>query len=115
MAQGVARVLKVLLICSDEAVKIDRVVNRDLVTVELAKQHLHQRYNENLAKWSKLYAQQWQEWVVAAGTLPASEPVDFWRSELYDVVIDTYSANRDETLAKVLDALKKKAPPNQNQ
>jgi cytidylate kinase len=115
MAQGVPAVLKVLLICSDEAVKIDRIVNRDLVTVAVAKEHIHERYNENLAKWSKLYAAQWQEWVVDPGTLPASEPIDFWRPELYDIVIDTFSVNRGEVLGKVLDALKKKTPPNQDQ
>lgn len=110
MAQGVAGVLKVLLICSDEAVRIDRIVNRDEVTVEDAKKHINQRYQENLGKWAKLYGEQWQEWVVAAGTVSQSEPIDFWRPDLYDVVIDTYSTNREETLQKVLDALKKESP-----
>jgi cytidylate kinase len=115
MAQGVPAVLKVLLICSDEGVKIDRIVNRDMVTVNSAKDHIHQRYSENLAKWSRIYAKEWQAWVVKAGTLSASEPIDFWRPELYDVVIDTYAVNQEQTLNKVLNALKKKTPPNHQQ
>lgn len=109
MAQGVPDVLKVLVICSSEAVRIDRIVNRDNVTVEEAKEHIHTRYNDNLTKWSALYAKEWEEWVVKSGKIPASDPIDFWRPEIYDVVIDTYSFSKEETLQKVLDALIKKA------
>jgi len=110
MAQGVQGVLKVLLVCSDEAVRIDRIVNRDGVTVATAKKHIHGRSQENLAKWSRLYAPQWQAWVVEAGKVTKSDPIDFWRPDLYDVVIDTYSTNKEQTLKKALDALKKETP-----
>jgi cytidylate kinase len=108
VAQNVPGVLKILMTCSDEAIKIDRLVNRDSITVEVAKEHIHKRYEENLGKWSRLYAKEWQEWVVATGKVSQAEPIDFWRPDLYDVVIDTYSTNREQTLAKVLDVLKKK-------
>lgn len=109
MAQGVPDVLKVLVVCSNEAVRIDRIVNRDNVSVEEAKEHIYTRYTDNLTKWSSLYANEWKEWMVESGKVPASDPIDFWRPEIYDVVIDTYSFNREETLQKVMDALIKKA------
>ncbi|HCR81723.1 MAG: hypothetical protein UX28_C0001G0085 [Candidatus Pacebacteria bacterium GW2011_GWA1_46_10] len=110
MAQGVKGTLKVLLTCSDEAVRIDRIVNRDGVTIETAKKHIHKRSQENLAKWARLYAPQWQEWVVETGKVTKSDPIDFWRPDLYDVVVDTYSTNSKQTLNKVLDALKAPSP-----
>lgn len=108
MAQGVSGVLKVLVFCSDDSVRVDRIVNRDQVTVAEAKAHLGQRYQENYSKWSRMYAEQWQEWVVGAGIRPKNEPIDFWHPDLYDVTIDTFSNNQEQTLHAVLDALKKK-------
>jgi len=107
LAQGVKNVLKVLVFCSEDAVRIDRIVNRDQISVDEAKTHIHQRYQDNLTKWSRMYAPEWQEWVVAGGKASASDPIDFWRSDLYDLVIDTYSTNKEQTLQKVLDAIKK--------
>ena len=107
VAQGVDGVLKVLMICSDDSVRIDRIVNRDTVNVEEAKQHIHQRKEKNEAKWRRMYAQQWNDWVVAAGKATASDPIDFWRPDLYDIVIDTYSTNQQQTLEIVLNAIKK--------
>jgi cytidylate kinase len=106
VAQQVPGTLKVLMICSDDAVRIDRVVNRDKVTADVAKTNMAKRYHNNLTKWQRMYAEQWQEWVVAPGTLEKDEKIDFWVPKLYDVVIDTYSTNQQQTLAKVLDALK---------
>lgn len=110
MAQGVEGTLKVLLICSEDAVRIDRIVNRDEVSVEEAKQHIDERYQKNLQKWSEMYRQEWQDWVVQAGTVKADDPIDFWRPDLYDIVIDTFSNNKQKTLQIVLDAIE----PNQN-
>ena len=108
MAQGVKGTLKILLICSEDAVKIDRIVNRDAVTVDKAKHNISQRYKENLQKWSRMYSKEWKKWVVDAGKVKEKDPIDFWRPDLYDVVIDTYSLNKEQTLRKVLNALKKK-------
>jgi cytidylate kinase len=109
MAQQVPGVLKVLMICSENAVRVDRIVNRDDISVDAAKKHLHERYENNYTKWKRMYADQWQQWVVAAGTRSAEDPIDFWHPDLYDVVIDTYSHNKEETLQMVLDAIEKKA------
>lgn len=108
LAQGIPQVLKVLVYCSDDAVRIDRIVNRDDVSVDEAKEHIHQRYEDNLAKWSRMYRQEWEEWVVGAGKAKSGEKIDFWKPDLYDLSIDTYSISREETLAKVLVSLQRK-------
>lgn len=105
LAQKVPKVLKVLMICSDEAVKIDRVVNRDGIGVQEAKDNMKARYDQNLSKWSRLYEKEWSEWVVAAGVMKPSEPIDFWNPALYDLVVDTYSHNKEASLQLVLDQL----------
>ncbi|AKM81085.1 MAG: hypothetical protein UT13_C0001G0124 [Candidatus Pacebacteria bacterium GW2011_GWF2_38_9] len=107
MAQNVPGTLKVLMTCSDDAVRIDRIVNRDDVDVEEAKRSIHDRYQGNLEKWQRVYSKEWQEWVVETGKLPKSAEIDFWRPELYDLVIDTFSNNKEKTLRLVLDAIKK--------
>jgi len=107
MAQNVPGTLKVLMICSDDAVRIDRIVNRDGVDVQEAKKSIQDRYQKNLAKWQRMYHQEWKEWVVETNKLPESAEIDFWRRELYDLVIDTFSNNKEKTLQLVLDAIKK--------
>lgn len=88
VAQNIKGVLKVLVICSDEAIRIDRVVNRDKVTIEEAKRFIKTREEENIKKWQALYGN-----------------YDFWDPKYYDLVIDTYSSGPMETLGKVLDKL----------
>lgn len=111
LAQGVPGVLKVLMICSDKAVKVDRLINRDQFTAEEAIAHIEKRYNQNLTKWRRLYAQEWQQWVVKAGGAKNHDPIDFWRRNLYDLIIDTYSLNQEQATLAVINALK--APNHQ--
>lgn len=85
--RGLPHVLKVLLMC-DEALRIDRVVNRDNLTVEEAKHHLQEREEANLAKWKRMYATS-----------------DFWDPKHYDLIINTYAHGPTETLDLVLQAL----------
>lgn len=87
--RGLKHVLRVLLIC-DDALRIDRVVNRDNISVEKAKAHLKEREDANLEKWSKMY------------NVP---PSDFWDVKHYDLVLNTYSHGPQETLNLVLQAL----------
>jgi cytidylate kinase len=107
-AQGVEGTYKILMVCSDDAVRIDRIVNRDAVDVEEAKKHIHGRKEKNVEKWTRLYSKEWNEFVVQAGKATANEPIDFWKPELYDKVIDTFSTNQAESLRIVLDAIQKK-------
>jgi cytidylate kinase len=102
MVMGKPGVLKVLITCSDDSVRIDRIVNRDEVSVEHAKQHIFERERKNLLKWQRLYAAEWREWVVDPGIMDASEPINFWDERLYDLVVDTYSSSKEQALKEVL-------------
>jgi len=88
VAREIPGVLRVLTTCSSEAIRIDRVVNRDHVSVEEAKQWIKRRESENIKKWQKLYGQ-----------------YDFWDPKYYHLVIDTYAFGPMQTLGKVLDKL----------
>ncbi|MFA5770418.1 MAG: cytidylate kinase family protein [Patescibacteria group bacterium] len=79
-------VLKVLLICSHDDIRVDRVANRDNVSVKQAKHWIKQREDENISKWKKLYGN-----------------FDFWNPKYFNLVIDTYKTGPQETLGKVLD------------
>jgi predicted cytidylate kinase len=85
--RGIPHVLKVLLQC-ENSLRIDRLVNRDNLTVEEAKVHIHEREATNFKKWERMYG-----------------VTDFWDATYYDLVIDTYSNGPKETLDIVVDAL----------
>lgn len=87
--RGLSHVLRVLLMC-DDSLRIDRVVNRDNLSVEAAKEHLRDREESNLRKWSTMYH---------------VTPQDFWDPKHYDLIINTYSHGPKETLNLVLQAL----------
>lgn len=108
LAQGVSGVLKVLMVCSDDAVRIDRIVNRDETTVTEAKTHIHKRYDDNYKKWSRMYGNEWNEWLVKTGKVAETDPIDFWRHDIYDLVIDTYSHNQQQSLEMVMEKLRGK-------
>lgn len=86
-ARGIKHVLKVLLMC-DDALRIDRIVNRDNIAVREAKKHIRERETANLLKWKRMYGVR-----------------DFWDPKYYDLVINTYSHGPTETLDLVLQAL----------
>ena len=88
MAQDITNVFKILIICSNDAIRIDRVVNRENIKVDQAKEWIRNREEENISKWKKLYGDH-----------------DFWDPQYYDLVIDTYSSGRMETMGKVLDKI----------
>lgn len=108
LAQGVPGVFKILLKCSNTAVRVDRIVNRDTVSPEQALENMNRRYKTNLAKWRRMYTKEWEEWVIKAGKAKSGDPIDFWQPNLYDIVIDTYSSNQKETLDLVLHAIETK-------
>ena len=108
LAQGAPDVLKILVYCSDDGVRVDRIANRDDISIIEAKEHIFAREQKNLEKWIKMYTPEWNEWVVGKNTLPASEPIFFWRSELYDLAIDTYRLGKEETLEKALEMIAQK-------
>ncbi|MFH0979403.1 MAG: cytidylate kinase family protein [Candidatus Roizmanbacteria bacterium] len=86
LARNYKDVLRVLLVCSHTDIKVDRIVNRENISVEEAKQWIKQREDENEKKWKKLYGN-----------------YDFWDQKYFNLVIDTYNSGPMETLGKVLD------------
>lgn len=88
-AQRIPGVFKMLVECSEDSIRVDRLVNRDKMTVEQAIEHLKIRQEENIKKWEKLY-----------GTR------DFWKPQNFDLIIDTYKNGPTETLEIALNALK---------
>ena len=55
---------KVLMICGNKAVRIDRIVNRDAISPDLALANMNNRYEKNMEKWRRLYAQEWHDWLL---------------------------------------------------
>ncbi len=86
--RGLAHVLKVLLTC-DVSLRVDRLVNRDNLTVDEAKAHIKERERANMEKWKRMYG-----------------VTDFWDSKHYDLIIDTYAHGPKETLELVLQAVR---------
>jgi len=87
-ARNYKDVLKVLLVCSLDDIRVDRVANRDNVTVDQAKNWIKQREKENINKWKRLYGDH-----------------NFWDPKNFDLVIDTYESGQLETVGKVLDKI----------
>jgi cytidylate kinase len=90
-AQGIPEVFKILIICEDDQgndktdIRIDRLVNRDKVSIEEAKDEVLERERQHLEKFRRLYAGGDKNWI-------------YWNKKYYDLVINTYSHNQDETL-----------------
>ena len=97
-AQGIEGVYKILVVCEDEEgndkkdIRIDRLINRDKITVDEAKNEVIEREKRNLEKWRRLYTDNDPDW-------------NYWNKDYYDLVINTYSHNKEETFQLVLKAL----------
>ncbi len=97
-AQGIAGVFKILVICEDKdgqdkpEIRIDRLVNRDSVSVDDAKHEVKEREMQHLTKFRRLYAPHDPAWV-------------YWKKDYYDLVINTYELNQEEALKAVLSAI----------
>ena len=88
IARDLDNTLRILLVCKDDALRIDRVANRDKVTIEEAKQYIKQREEVNFAEWRRLYGD-----------------YDFFNANYYHLIIDTYQNGPQETVAEVLNML----------
>lgn len=97
-AQGIPEVFKILVVCEDldgfdkTDIRIDRLVNRDGKSVEDAKKEVLERETEHLKKFRRLYAGNEQNWI-------------YWDNKYYDLVINTFSHNEEESLDMVLKSL----------
>lgn len=104
-AQKIEAVLKVLVVCSDDSIRVDRVVNRDNISVAEAKKHIFERELKNNEKWSKVYKKEWLEWIVSNNTISSEKPVWFWYRQMYNMTIDTFKNSKQQTLKTVLGKL----------
>lgn len=98
-AQGIEDIFKILVLCEDlhgqdqAQIRIDRLVNRETLDVEKAKEEVLQREQNDILKWRRLYANNDSDWV-------------YWDRKYYDLVINTFSLNQEQSLQVVLDYLK---------
>ncbi|GIW62569.1 MAG: cytidylate kinase [Patescibacteria group bacterium] len=81
-------VLKVLLICSDEDLRVKRFAQRENLNFKQAKKIIQEREEKNLSVWQRIY-----------------NTNDFWNKDYYDLIIDTSVYNADETKNLVLEKL----------
>lgn len=104
-AQGIDGIFKILVICEDKegndqpGIRIDRLVNREKIPVEEAKEEVVERERNDIAKWRKLYANDDASWV-------------YWDKDYYDLVINTYNHNQDEAFEIALSAIGYKGTPS---
>lgn len=97
-AQDIAGVFKILVVCEDEEgndktdIRIDRLVNRKKISIEEAKEEVKVREERNLEKFRRLYANNDQNWV-------------YWDKKYYDLVVNTYDHNAEESFNLALEAL----------
>jgi CMP/dCMP kinase len=90
-ARGIEGIYKILVICEDEKgqdqtqIRIDRLINRETQSVEQAKEEILVREKSDLAKWQKLYANGDPSWT-------------YWDPKYYDLIVNTYSLNKEEAL-----------------
>lgn len=88
VARKLPKTLRVLLVCRENALRVDRVANRDRIAVHQAKEFIKKREEENIGKYRRLYGDH-----------------DFWNPQHYHLVIDTYQSGQLETVGIVLDEL----------
>jgi len=88
MARDREDTLRILLTCKNDALRIDRVANRDKITIDMAKQYVREREEGNFKEWKRIYGD-----------------YNFFSPEYYHLVIDTYSSGPQETVELVLEKL----------
>lgn len=101
VAQGIEGVFKILVICEDShgedqpQIRIDRLINREGTTADVAKEEVLVREKNDIEKWRRLYSKGDSEWV-------------YWDKKYYDLVINTFSHNQDEAYNYALESLQLK-------
>lgn len=97
-AQGVDGIYKILVICEDKygadqtQIRIDRLVNREGISVEKAKEEVIEREENDISKWRKLYGNGDLNWT-------------YLNKNYYDLVINTYESDKEKALNQTLKAM----------
>lgn len=100
VAKDLPDVFRVLVTCVDPQgvdqtnIRIDRLVNREELSIAQAKEEVLVREQSDVEKWRRLYAPDEPEWT-------------FWDKKYYNLVINTYTHDPEESLALVLEAVAK--------
>lgn len=97
-AQEVDGIYKILVVCEDKNgddhvdIRIDRLVNREGISVIEAKEEVINRENNDLEKWRKLYVENDPNWI-------------YYDKKYYDLIINSFDHNKEESLEIVLKTL----------
>lgn len=97
-AKGIPGVFKILVVCEDEEgndhidIRIDRLLNREKVSVAEAKVEVKEREKNDIEKYRRLYAPGEEDWV-------------FWDKKYYDFIVNTFSHNSKEAVDLVFEEL----------
>jgi cytidylate kinase len=97
-AQGIEGIYKILVVCENtegidmQDIRIDRLVNRRGISVNEAKDEVRVREQNNLDKWRRLYADGDESWI-------------YWDPKYYDLVVNTFSHDKENSLKFTLDHL----------
>ena len=97
-AQKINDVYKILVICNDEKgndqtqIRIDRLVNREGISIEDAKREVLERENNDMQKWRKLYGNNDPNW-------------SFYDDGYYDLVINSFNHDKKESLEMAMENL----------
>jgi CMP/dCMP kinase len=94
-------VFKILVVCADATgvdqtqIRIDRLVNREQMSVHDAKEEVLVREKNDVEKWRRLYANDDPNW-------------SYWDDKYYDIVINTFFHDPEESLNLAIEAIKSK-------
>lgn len=97
-AKDMPDVFRVAVVCEDingvdqPEIRIDRLVNREQISTEDAKAEVLEREVNDLDKWRRLYADNDSDWT-------------YWDKKYYNLVVNTFSHNQEESLSLVVDAI----------
>lgn len=94
-AKDMSDIFRVAVVCEDvngqdqPEIRIDRLVNREQISMEAAKAEVLEREVNDISKWRRLYANNDQDWT-------------YWDKKYYNLVVNTFSHNQEESLGLVV-------------
>ena len=88
VARELPKTLRILLVCNENSLRIDRVAERDHISPQEAETFIKQREEGNLQKFKRLYGE-----------------YNFWDPKYYHLVIDSYANGKEECVNLVLHEL----------
>lgn len=96
VAKDLPDVFRVLVLCVDQDgndqtnIRIDRLVNREHMSIADAKEEVLVREKSDVEKWQRLYAKGDKDWT-------------YWNKDYYNAVVNTYSHDPDDAVQFVLE------------